>query len=121
MLDDIEYRDKIVSWLKENGYYAVLHDGHWSRYFHIRTLDETCKGLVSEIYGAFLESYDCEFSGKGKQVVDYCFHLDAKPSWEFFYKRVVLKEDVPEDRHFAKYVEKRFPTKSITLVQSTLS
>lgn len=96
---DTEYRDKIVAWLKENGLYAVLHDGHFGRYFHVRTLDETCEDLTNEIYSAFLESYDCEFNGKGKLVEDFEFHLDAKHTWEFFYRRVVLKEDVPEDRH----------------------
>lgn len=96
---DIEFRNKIVEWLKANNWYAVLHDGHFGRYFHIRKLDETCKDLDSNIYGAFLESYDYEFSGKGKLVADYNFHLDAKHSWEFFYKLVVLKEDVPEERY----------------------
>ena len=35
---------------------------------------------------------------------EYKFYLDAKPSWEFFYKRVVLKEDVPEDENEASLI-----------------
>lgn len=95
---ETEFRSKIVEWLKENGCYAVIHDGHWNRYFHVRMLDESCKGLTNEIYGAFLESYACEYADKGKPVADYNFHLDANFSWEWLYKRVVLKEQIPEDR-----------------------
>lgn len=95
---EAEFRDKIVAWLKEHNYYAVLHDGHWNRYFHVRQLDSTCGKLTNEIYGAFLESYIQEFYGKGKSVADYNMHLDAKFTWEWLYKRVVLNEPIPEDR-----------------------
>ena len=96
---EMEFRDKIVAWLKEHNYYTVLHDGHWGRYFHVRTLDDTCDELTNEIYGAFLESYDCEFNDKGKLVIDYNFHIDTKFTWEWLYKRVVLNEQLPEDRN----------------------
>lgn len=95
---DIEFRNKIVEWLKANNWYVVLHDGHWGRYVHVRTLDETCKDLTNEIYCAFLESYACEFDGKGKTVADYKLHLDSDISWEWLYKRFVLKEEIPEVR-----------------------
>lgn len=95
---DIEFRNKIVEWLKSNNWYAVLHDGHWSRYVHVRTLDETCKGLTNEIYGAFLESYACEYADKGKPVVDSKLSLDGEFSWEWLYRRFVLKEAIPEVR-----------------------
>ena len=95
---EAEFRYKIVAWLKEHNYYAVLHDGHFGRYFHVRTLDDTCDELTNEIYSAFLESYDCEFYDKGKLVIDYNLHLDAKFTWEWLYKRVVLNEQLPEDR-----------------------
>ena len=95
---EAEFRNKIVAWLKENNYYAVLHDGHFGRYFYVRTLDDTCDKLTNEIYGAFLESYICEFDGKGKPVANYNMHLDAKFTWEWLYKRVVLNEQIPEDR-----------------------
>lgn len=95
---EAEFRDKIVAWLKEHNYYAVLHDGHWSRYFHVRSLDSTCGNLTNEIYGAFFESYICEFNDKGKPIADYNMHLDAEFTWEWLYKRVVLNEQIPEDR-----------------------
>jgi len=55
-MSEEEARAEIVRILREKGYYAILWDGHWGKYFVVVKPAEG-SDKQAEIYGAFMEMY----------------------------------------------------------------